>query len=93
MVCEPEHVKFAFICDLDEEEQRTPRKERIPVSLICEVLDVSRGGFYAWLARAESDRATEDAELTEGHCQLGVAVGLLGCLGGWSGVGRGWVGG
>jgi putative transposase len=57
-------VKFAFIRDLDEEEQRKPRKERIPVSLICEVLDVSRGGFYAWLARAESDRATEDAELT-----------------------------
>jgi hypothetical protein len=57
-------VKFAFVRDLDEEEQRKPRKERIPVSLMCEVLDVSRGGFYAWLARAESDRAKEDAELT-----------------------------
>jgi putative transposase len=58
-------VKFAFICDLDEEEQRKPRKERIPVSLMCEVLDVSRSGFYAWLARAQSERAKEDAELTE----------------------------
>jgi hypothetical protein len=29
-------VKFAFISDLDEEEQRKPRKERIPVSLMCE---------------------------------------------------------
>ena len=45
-------MKFAFIRDLDEEEQRKPRKERIPVSLMCEVLDVSRSGFYAWLTRA-----------------------------------------
>jgi transposase InsO family protein len=57
-------VKFAFIRDLNEEEQRKPRKERIPVSLMCEVLEVSRAGFYAWLARAESDRVNEDAELT-----------------------------
>lgn len=64
-MCKPEHVKFAFIRDLDEEEQRKPRQERIPVSLMCEVLDVSRGGFSAWLARAESDRAKKDAELTE----------------------------
>jgi putative transposase len=65
VVCEPEHVKFASVRDLDEEEQRKPRKERIPVSLMCEVLDVSRGGFYAGLAQAESDRVKEDAELTE----------------------------
>lgn len=56
-------MKFAFIGGLDEEERRKPRKERIPVSLMCEVLDVSRGGFYAWLTRAKSDRAKEDAEL------------------------------
>jgi hypothetical protein len=65
VVGEPEQVKFAFVRDLDEEEQRKLRKERIPVSLMGEVLDVSRGGFYAWRARAESDRAKEDAELTE----------------------------
>ncbi|HZC02897.1 MAG TPA: IS3 family transposase, partial [Gammaproteobacteria bacterium] len=64
MVCEREHIKFAFICDLDEEERRKPRKERIPVSLMCEVLDVSRGGFYAWLTRAKPDREKEDDELT-----------------------------
>ena len=58
-------MKFAFIRDLDEEEQRKPRKGRIPVSLICEVLDVSRSGFYAWLKRNRSDRKKEDAELTE----------------------------
>ena len=58
-------MKFAFICDLNEEERRKPRQERIPVSLMCEVLDVSRTGFYAWLTRAESDRAKTDAELTE----------------------------
>jgi putative transposase len=58
-------VKFAFICDLDEEERRKPRKERIPVSLMCEVLEVSRSGFYAWLTRAKSDRVKEDAELAE----------------------------
>jgi putative transposase len=57
-------VKFAFIRDLNEEERREPRKERIPVFLMCEVLDVSRSGFYAWLTRATSDRAKEDAELT-----------------------------
>jgi hypothetical protein len=57
-------VKFFFIRDLNEEERRKPRKERIPVFLMCEVLDVSRSGFYAWLTRATSDRAKEDAELT-----------------------------
>ena len=58
-------MKFAFIRDLDGEEQRKPRKDRIPVSLMCEVLDVSRSGFYAWLKRVRPDREKEDAELTE----------------------------
>ena len=57
-------MKFAFIRDLNEAERRKPRGERIPVFLMCEVLDVSRSGFYAWLTRATSDRAKEDAELT-----------------------------
>ena len=64
MVCEGEHVKFTFIRDLDEEERRKPRRERIPVSLMCEVLEVSRSGFYAWLSRITSERADDDAELT-----------------------------
>jgi transposase InsO family protein len=58
-------VKFAFIRDLDEGERRKPRKDRIPVSLMCEVLDVSRSGFYAWLTRDASNRAEQDTELTE----------------------------
>jgi putative transposase len=65
VVREGEHVKFAFIRDLDEEEHRKPRKDRIPVSLMCEVLDVSRSGFYAWLKRVRPDREKENAELTE----------------------------
>lgn len=31
---------------------------------MCEVLEVSRSGFYAWLSRVKSDRAEEDIELT-----------------------------
>lgn len=56
-------MKFAFIRDLGAEEQRKPRKERIPVSLMCDVLEVSRPGYYAWLGRAASDRAREDVQL------------------------------
>ena len=58
-------MKFASIRDLDEGERRKPRKDRIPVSLMCEVLDVSRSGFYAWLTRDASNRAEQDTELTE----------------------------
>ena len=28
-----------------------------PVQVMCEVLGVSRGGYYAWASRAESARA------------------------------------
>lgn len=37
----------------------------IPVSLACEMLDVSRSGYYEWATRAPSDRALSDAWLTE----------------------------
>jgi putative transposase len=36
-----------------------------PVSTCCELLGVSRSGFYDWLRRAPSDRALSDAWLTE----------------------------
>jgi len=47
VVCESEPVRFAFIQGMEEDERRKPRKERIPTSLICEVLEVSRAGYYA----------------------------------------------
>lgn len=58
-------MKFAFIRDMNEEERRKPRRDRIPLSVMCEVLEVSRAGFYAWQGRARSERASEDEELTE----------------------------
>ncbi len=40
-------------------------KARTPVSMCCELLGVSRSGFYDWLKRAPSDRALSDAWLLE----------------------------
>ena len=34
-----------------------------PVQVMCEVLGVSRGGYYAWAGRAESARAADDRAL------------------------------
>jgi hypothetical protein len=47
-------VKFAFI---DAE------KALWPVEMQCELLGVSRSGFYAWKGRPEARRTREDAEL------------------------------
>jgi transposase InsO family protein len=47
-------VKFAFI---DEE------KARWPVEMLCEVLNVSRSGYYAWKGRPPSARTLADAQL------------------------------
>jgi transposase InsO family protein len=38
-------------------------KARFPVVILCEVLEVSRSGFYAWKARKPSARAMQDARL------------------------------
>jgi putative transposase len=35
-----------------------------PVSLLCQVLEVSKSGFYAWTTRAPSDRTLSDAWLS-----------------------------
>ena len=34
-----------------------------PVALLCRVFDVSRSGFYAWLARKPSPRQQADERL------------------------------
>jgi transposase InsO family protein len=47
-------VKFAFI---DAE------KASWPVDILCEVLGVSRSGYYAWKGRPAPARVVEDAEL------------------------------
>ena len=47
-------MRFAFVA----------RHRRIwPVSWLCDVLDVSRSGFHAWLTRPTSARAIRDAKL------------------------------
>jgi len=38
-------------------------KAQYPVEVLCEALDVSRAGYYAWSERPPSDRAQRDAEL------------------------------
>jgi putative transposase len=40
-------------------------KAHHPVDLLCELLGVSRSGFYAWQSRPPSDRALSDAWLLE----------------------------
>ena len=40
------------------------------VSLLCEVLVVSRSGYYAWRRRGQGRRAKEDAQLTERLVQV-----------------------
>ena len=64
MVCEGESVKFAFIAEMDRENDRKPREERFPVIFMCEMLEVSRQGYYAWKKRAPSARQKEDVTLT-----------------------------
>ncbi len=38
-------------------------KATYPVTVLCDALDVSRSGFYAWQARPPSSRAQDDARL------------------------------
>ncbi|MEO1644133.1 MAG: IS3 family transposase [Chloroflexota bacterium] len=41
------------------------QSNHVPVSRMCEVLEVSRSGYYAWCGREPSQRQQEDAILTE----------------------------
>lgn len=40
-------------------------REEFPVATMCEVLDVSRSGYYAWRGREPSRRAQRDAQVLE----------------------------
>lgn len=40
-------------------------KARTPISVICDLLGVSRSGYYDWATRAPSDRTLTDVWLTE----------------------------
>ena len=51
-------MKFAAIADWVE------TSEPFPVDFMCRELEVSRSGYYAWLGRPQSGRATADDELT-----------------------------
>ncbi len=48
-------------------------KASTPVSVCCELLGVSRSGYYEWAGRAPSDRALSDAWLTEKIKQIWTA--------------------
>lgn len=48
-------MRFAFV---DAE------KAQVPVVRLCDILNVSRSGFYAWQERPESKRAREDRRLS-----------------------------
>ena len=64
MVCEGKSVKFEFIAEMDGENDRKPREGRFPVTFMCEMLEVSPKGYYAWKKRAPSARQREDVTLT-----------------------------
>ena len=49
-------MKFAFI---------HAQKAHFPIAFMCEQLEVSRSGYYAWACRPESARKTKDRELAE----------------------------
>lgn len=41
------------------------QKATYPISMLCRLVDVSRAGYYAWVHRGPSQRAQDDATLTE----------------------------
>ncbi|MGH3848284.1 MAG: IS3 family transposase, partial [Pseudonocardiaceae bacterium] len=58
-------MKFVFIAE---------EKAHWPVEMLCDVLSVSRSGYYAWQGRGASPREVEDAALVE-EIKVAYAVG------------------
>jgi putative transposase len=54
-------MRFRFIED---------RRAEYPVKVMCDALDVSRAGYYAWRSRPESPRSAENRELLEDIQQI-----------------------
>src|SRR5690606_19221143 len=53
----PSEVKFQMVEELSIEQQ--------DVTLCCQYLEVSRSGYYAWLNRPPSERATENERIAQ----------------------------
>lgn len=66
-------MKFAFIADMVDENTRLPRDQRFPVTFMCHMLDVSRGGYYAWSTRAPCPRQLQDDRLTRWITEIDAA--------------------
>ena len=49
-------MKFAFIKE---------HLGMLPIEIVCEVLEVSRSGYYAWVHRPQSARARRREELAK----------------------------
>lgn len=45
-------------------------EESFPLAVLCDALEVSRAGYYAWLSEAESSRQQRDRELMPLVCTI-----------------------
>lgn len=51
------------------------RRNQYPVRLMCELFEVSKSGYYAWLSRSESQRTQDDRQLIEAIRRIHAASG------------------